>query len=149
MSETESKEIIKDKFLDKLWSDYRYSISRIDEQSLIISSGALGISLTFVKEIVPLKASIHTGLFFAAIICFAFTITVGFINHMFSARSILKRYIILNNTDFSKTDASVKERLNPWIGRINLALTLSLIVGIVLLITYCIINIYNYKQTGI
>jgi hypothetical protein len=148
MNTLDELEKVKEKFLDALWADFRYSISKSDDQALLISSGALGVSLTFVKDVVPLQDSICMGFFYASIFCFAFTIMVGFINHRISARTIWKRYVELNNTDLSKPGTAPKQKLNPWIERINSTLTISLIAGIFLLITYCIINISNYKVTS-
>jgi hypothetical protein len=82
----------KNKYLDDLHSDYRYSIDKTDYHALYISSGALAISLTFLKDIVPFKDAIWLFLFYIALIMFVLTILLGFLAHYLSSQLILSQY---------------------------------------------------------
>jgi hypothetical protein len=132
------REKIKQKYLDDLWEDLRYSISKFDEQLLIISGGALGISLSFIKDIVPLKDAIWIWLYYTAIGSFTFCIGFGFLNHLRSADSIYDRYEKVNN---EKYDFDLENNSKFW----NRLLTVSLTTGIITLVLFCIINIENYR----
>ena len=58
---------IKKEYLKDLYEDYKYSIEKFDTQHLYLSSEALGISLTFLKDLLPLGKVIHLWLFIVAI----------------------------------------------------------------------------------
>jgi hypothetical protein len=130
---------IKRDYLNSLWDDYKDSISKFDDQSLLISGGALGISLTFVKDIVPLDQSIHLWLFVLALICFVLTILFGFINHIISANTIKRTHQKASANDFTKP-------INNKIAGLNIFIAGSLVTGLILLVLYCTINIANYKE---
>ena len=135
----------KEKALDNTWNNYLYAIGKFDDQSLFISSGALGLSLTFIKDIVPIKDCIYIGLFYIAIICFLLTIVAGFINHFYSANTLRKAFDKTNNNE-SDTE-NYKEKHSKRIRNINRFLTGSLIIGLIGLVLYCVINISNYRTT--
>jgi hypothetical protein len=78
----------KDKYLKDLFEDLKYSISKFDDQSLLISSGALGLSLTFIKDIVPFQDSKFIFLFYCSLFLFIISMALGFIGHYISARQI-------------------------------------------------------------
>ncbi len=82
---------------DSYWDSYRDSIGKFDHQSLYISSGALGFSLTFVKEIVPFNKSIFIWIFILSICSFLATIILGFINQLISSETMRYSYLELEN----------------------------------------------------
>lgn len=64
------------------WDDIQSSAKTFEQNLLVISSGALGVSLAFVKDIVPLKQAVWLGLLYSSWICFAACIILT----VFSAR---------------------------------------------------------------
>ena len=78
----------KDKYLKDLFEDLKYSVSKFDSQTLAISGGALGFSLTFIKNIVPFSVAIHIWLLYISLALFIFTISFGLLGHYLSIRQI-------------------------------------------------------------
>lgn len=135
-----SKEEDKKNYLRGLWDDYVYSIQKFDEQTLLLSGGALGLSLTFIKDIVPLDGAIYMWSFYLAISFFVIVITLGFVAHLVSAKSIEKRIGKVENDDYSFT-------ANNTISIINIFNAIVLVLAIGFLVFYCIANISNYRKT--
>lgn len=130
----------KDKYIKDLYSDLKYSIGKFDTQTLIISGGALGFSLTFIKEIVPFTEAKFLELLYVALACFIFSIGVGFFGHYLSITQISKQIALVAE---EKYDEIKPDKSLP---RLNLSVLISLILGIILLVSYCVINIENKKN---
>ena len=129
----------KDNYLKDLYEDLKYSLSKFDSQALAISGGALGISLTFIKEIVPFENSIYTTLFYIALGFFIFTLTIGFVGHYLSSKQILDSIEKVSDEKYNEL------KQDKWIPRLNLTIVITLPLGIIFLVTYCILNIENLK----
>ncbi len=139
--------------LDNAWKDYSYAIKKFDEQSLFISSGALALSLTFIKDIVPLKESSYIAFFYISIILFLLTIVLGFLSHVVSSDTNMTVYkMLLERKEIKEDDKvaidKIDKKINNFqfstsktISRMNQVLTYSLIFGLISLVFYCIINI--------
>ena len=69
-------------FLETLKKDYRYNIELFDKQSVYIAGGALAISLTFIRDIVPLNMSIFLLLYYVSISFFALSILLSFLSFL-------------------------------------------------------------------
>lgn len=130
---------LKDDFLKILLEDYRYSISAFDSQTVALSGGALGLSLTFIKDIVPFENSTCLGLFFVAQIFFTLLILLAFIGHYRSMNSSLFRIEKALNDDFTATP-------DKWAKKINLIVVWLLPIAILTLLLYCAINISNSRR---
>ena len=145
---------------ESYWSGYNYAIKKFDEQSLVISSGALALSLTFIKDIVPLDKSCCIFLFYISIVLFLATIILGFINHFISSDIHKRMYVFtLNIDDMKKNGKSADEILvketqryeysekgSGKISSINKSVAFSLVFGLLFLVSYCIINISEYRE---
>ncbi|WP_156169804.1 hypothetical protein [Sphingobacterium sp. IITKGP-BTPF85] len=141
MSEQFDKE--KQEYINALQKDYRYSISKFDTQSLTIAGGALGIALTFIKDIAPLKQSIFNGLFYLSLIAFVITIMLGFIAHYYSGK------ILLKTIKLAEEDKLHEFKEDKFIPIYNFSVLIFLTLGLVSLITYCILNIEKVKKSEI
>jgi hypothetical protein len=130
----------KDKYLKDLFEDLKYSVSKFDTQALTIGGGALGLSLTFIKEIVPFDQSICIILFYFSLGLFISSISLGFIGHYISIKQISKSIEIVSQEKYSdlKTD--------KWIPRINLIVATTITAGILMLVIYCVINIEYQRK---
>ncbi|MFT3796491.1 hypothetical protein [Flavobacterium sp.] len=130
----------KDQYKKDLFEDLKYSLSKFDSQSLAISSGALGLSLTFIKEIVPFEESECIIFFYFALAFFIITLTLGFIGHYLSLRQISKS---IEKVDSDRISEIKVDKVIPII---NLTVVFSLTFGILCLVAYCVINIENKRQ---
>lgn len=126
-------EEIKREYIKDLYTDFRYGIEKFDTQALYLSSGALAISLTFLKDIVPINEAVCLILYYIALILFGLTILIGFVAHYISSRQIMARIKKIEQNDFNVQD-------NDWISLINKTIIATLVIGIGLLITFTMIN---------
>lgn len=65
-----------------LYHDLRYSVTNFDTLTLTIGGGGLGLSLTFIDSVVPLKDASYIFLFYGALILFTIGIMLSFIGHI-------------------------------------------------------------------
>jgi len=132
---SEDTEKINQEYLKDLYADYKYSIEKFDSQALYISSGALGLSLAFVKDIVPVKDAVALWLFYVAMWLFVLVILIGFIAHYRSSK-------LIDNTmklvDEGKLD-QIKE--DKSIDRTNKIIIGVLILGISALVLFVNLNL--------
>jgi hypothetical protein len=125
----------KDKYLKDLFEDLKYSVSKFDTQALTIGGGALGLSLTFIKEIVPFDQSIYIILFYFSLGLFILSISLGFIGHYISIKQISTSIETVSQEKYSELKS------DKWIPKINLIVALTITLGILMLVIYCVINI--------
>jgi hypothetical protein len=131
----------KEQYIKDLFEDLKYSLSKFDSQSLAISSGALGLSLTFIKEIVPFNKSEYIILFYISLGLFILTLTLGFIGHYLSLRQISK------SIEKVEKDKISEIKVDNVIPKINLTVAISLPLGILFLVLYCVLNIENVRNS--
>ncbi len=126
-------EEIKRDYIKDLYTDFRYGIEKFDTQALYLSSGALAISLTFLKDIVPISEAVYLILYYLALILFGLVILIGFVAHYISSRQIMARIKKIEQNDFNVQDYD-------WISLINKTIIATLVIGIGLLIAFTMIN---------
>ncbi|WP_373060522.1 hypothetical protein [Zunongwangia sp. H14] len=131
---------LKEEYKKDLLEDLRYSVSKFDTQVLTIASGAIAISLTFIKEIVPIKYAVAEWLFLLALMCFIICLTLGFISHYLSIKKISES---IDKIDENRIEEITSEE---WIPKINLGMVIILPLGILLLTSYSLINMKHYKE---
>lgn len=136
----------KENYIRELNQDLRYSASKFDGQTLAISGGALGVSLTFIKDIVPFQTSSFLGLFFAAQFFLIASMLLGFVSHYVSLRGTESNIEKANLGDFEGiiTDNA---SANKCIRRCNFSVLMFLTLGVVLLVLYCGVNIVSAKDS--
>lgn len=130
---------VKQQYLEDLYEDYKYSIEKFDTQHLYLSSGALAISLAFLKDLVPLGKAIHLWLFIVAIWIFVSAILIGFIAHYRSSKLIADRIKLIDEERYDelKEDTSIH--------KINKFLIALLFLGISILVLFVSINLICYE----
>src|SRR4051812_40324343 len=68
----------------QVWSDMQAGSDEFDRGLLTLSSGALALSLAFIKDVVPFAKSVHIPLLFISWISFALCIIVTLASFRFS-----------------------------------------------------------------
>jgi hypothetical protein len=126
-----------------LEKDYRYNIDHFDKQSIYIASGALAISLTFIKDILPIENIYYLGFYYASILSFSISIILGFLSFLISSELIFKRLRLLKAEKFKETKRDIITRILIFA---NAAL---ISFGILLLASFTIININHSKKITI
>jgi hypothetical protein len=126
--------------LDDLKKGYRYNIENYDKQAIYISSGALAISLTFIKNIVPIDYLTNLWLYFCAISFLTISIILGLLSFLISSTKISRNLKAAENLDFEKY------KNDSTTNTINWANGLLIVMGIIMLVIFTSINLSHYKS---
>lgn len=140
MAETNQEE--KEKYLKQLAEDYKYSISKFDNLTTFIGGGALLISLTFIKDIVPIEYLTIKWVYYLSLGCFIASMLIGFIAHYKSAIISYDKY---TKIFFNQPVISGKS----IVSKLNLCILIAVISGIILLSFFTTYNIENYQKIKI
>lgn len=158
----EKNENIKDpKFSDeqlKGWEDYRSSIydqqtkshDSFEKAMTFITSGALALTLTFHDKIVPVGNAKAIFLIAIGWVLLAFTLFVNLVSHYLSSKSLNKSadeidQVISYQLTFDEFNRNLDSR-NRNIDRLNKSTIWTLGIGLLAIIMYVTINIYNGKK---
>lgn len=143
----------------KGWEDYRSSIyeqqtkshDSFEKAMTFLSSGALALTLTFHDKIVPTQNASWVSLIALGWLFLAATLFLNLLSHYRSSMSLNKSAdeidkVISYELSFEDFNSNLEERNNS-INRLNNITIWLLGIGLVLVIVYVTINIYNGKET--
>lgn len=133
------------------WKEYRLSVleqkSKSDDDFekyiTFIASGALGLTITFIDKISPLKESIVVWVIALGWVLLAFTLFINLLSHFLSSKyneqtvqdidDEIEYEVLINKIDVR----------NKTISGLNLSSIILLGLGIISILIYTIINAYN------
>lgn len=114
-----------------------------DRAVLTVSVAALGFSLAFIKDIVPLFTATHSALLYLSWLCFVLAIIITLASYFTSQCAIAaqlalaERYYLLHDEDALKTRPKLAT-LTDWF---NMAGAVSFVVGILATCAFVAINL--------
>jgi hypothetical protein len=114
-NEPSRAEKLHDEYRKKVWEDSKSGSENFDKYLITFSSGALGLSLTFIKDIVPLKDAIWIPSLIVSWVAFIVCILVTLISFRISILALEKMSPALD--DFylkGNVDAFNKHMEDPW-----------------------------------
>lgn len=123
-------------YLDLLNKVYFESSTQFDKQLLFVASGALGLSLAFIKDIIVLSKATNKELLLLSWISFGLVILINVISHYTSLKAI--NYKIEN---INKKRDRFSQSFNSVTKYFNIMMIVFLASGLVLLIVFIGINI--------
>ena len=131
------------------WKEYRKSVyenkikSEDDYEKYItlISSGALGLSITFIEKVVPLQTATSKWLLIVGWVLLTVTLLVSLLSHFFS-RKFSEKTIedVDNNANFEIISNNINRR-NNYIDIFNFTTIMTLFLGIISIVIFISINI--------
>jgi len=133
------------------WKEYRLSVleqkSKSDDDFekyiTFIASGALGLTLTFIDKISPLKESIAIWVIVFGWVLLALTLFINLLSHFLSSRYNEKTVQDIDDEiEYDELINRIDER-NKIISRLNLASIILLGTGIISILIFTTINAYN------
>lgn len=125
-----------DKYLDKIYEAYFESAKQFDKHILFIASGALGISFSFIKDIVNLNDAICNSILIISWIDLALVILLSLLSHYISKQALNEKLKLFYHAKQTKAD-----KLNNIVKYLNISMIIMLVLGIILLVTFVGINI--------
>lgn len=123
-------------YYEQLSKAFFESSIQFDKQILFISSGALGLSFTFIQDIVDLETADNKWLLITAWILFIAVIFLSLISHYISIQAINKRI-----ENIEKVNDSNSEALNKIVKFLNRIMILFIMLGLITLISFVFDNI--------
>jgi hypothetical protein len=141
--------------LHKEWIDYRNSVSDNKSKSQddfekyinLMASGGIILSITFMEKIVTIDKAICKYLIVLGMFLMVATLLSNLYSHY---KSMLDCDATIRDIDYEKYDAIFKniEKRNKVINRLNRTSIWSLIIGIILIISFATINIYTMNYSN-
>ncbi|AWW30142.1 hypothetical protein DN752_08420 [Echinicola strongylocentroti] len=141
---------MKTKEEENQWKEYRLSIleqkskSEDDFEKYItyISSGALGLTVTFIDKISPLKESVYVWIIILGWGLFALTLFLNLFSHYLSSRYNEKTINEIDmDIDYSMLLENIDKR-NEKISCLNISSIISLGTGILFVLIFSSLNAY-------
>jgi len=133
------------------WKEYRLSIleqkSKSDDDFekyiTLIASGALGLTLTFIDKISPLKESVAVWVIAIGWILLALTLFINLVSHFLSSK--FNEKTIQDIDDKINYDILIEriDNRNKIISNLNLISIILLGLGIIKILIFTIINAYQ------
>jgi hypothetical protein len=90
MLERTRAEELYDQHRDKVWDDIKSGTEAFDKNMLTFSSGALALSLAFIKDVVPLSKAIWLASLIGSWIAFVICILITLFSFRFSIKALEK-----------------------------------------------------------
>ena len=125
------------------WEDIQSSTDSFDQSLLAVSSGALGVSLAFIKDVVPLKEAVWLTLLYASWVSFAACIVLTVFSFRLSIKAqerhleYLPKYYLEGNQEYSTRKSGYAKTLTVFTW---LAAALFL-VGLTCTVIFCVENV--------
>jgi len=131
----EEEDIDKEHY-NQLFELYKESGAQFDKQILYIASGALGLTMTFISDVVSLACAQHKFLLSVLWSLLTLIILISLLSHYLSLKAMNHRMQNL----YKKKDKNSKI-LNTWVEGLNIAMLVGLPIGIALIILFISLNI--------
>lgn len=123
-------------YYEQLSKAYFESSVQFDKQILFIASGALGISFTFINDIIDLSCSVWKGILFTSWILFALVILFSLLSHYYSKQAINNKM-----ENIEKENHTQSGKLNDKVVLLNKLMIAFNILGLFTLLIFIYINI--------
>lgn len=122
-------------YWNQLFETYKESATLFEKNLLYITSGALGISITFLSDIVDLNKAIFFYLLFLAWSIFTLVILISLISHYCSMKSLN------HEMKYFLKDKKPKNIYSKLVKRMNISMIIGLPLGLVFLILFLSLNL--------
>lgn len=136
------------KHVTQAWTDQQASSDSFDNNLLTFSSAALGLSIAFIKDIVPLEQAEWLKFLYGSWIAFAVCIVVTVFSFQIAAQAQRAHTIALADY-YLKSDASALTRSSAWSKLLpvcSLLGSLCLLVGIGCTLLFASKNVTHFKE---
>lgn len=136
------------KHVAQAWADQQASSDAFDNNLLTFSSAALGLSLAFIKDVVPLQSAEWLRWLYCSWISFGGCIVVTIASFQFAVQSqrlhsqLLARFYLQNQQH-------AFDKANPWTRAITTCAvtgSLLLVLGVISTVVFASKNVTHYKE---
>ncbi len=143
--------MVKSKKEIEQWKEYRLSLLEekgksdddFEKYITFIASGGLGLTLTFIDNISPLKESICVWVIVLGWFSLAATLFVNLLSHYISSANNTKTIQDIDDDLSYENILSNIDRRNKLVSRLNLSSIIALGLGILCILIFTSINAYH------
>lgn len=141
----------KTKEIKQAWIEYRKSVlvekgksdDDFEKYITFIASGSLGLTLTFIDKISPLKESIYIWVIIIGWFFLASTLFINLLSHFLSSKYNEKTIQDIDDEIDYNTLIKFIDKRNKRVSNLNLSSIILLGLGILCIIIFTTINAYN------
>ena len=137
------------KHIAQAWMDQQASTDAFDNNLLTFSSAALGLSIAFIKDIVPLESAEWLKTLYFSWAAFAGCILVTIASFQVAVQAQLAQQKTLSDY-YLLGDHSAIERKSRWSRALPICAGIGsvfLLLGIVLTLVFASLNVSHYKES--
>lgn len=132
------QEQVDDKHWEHLFEAYKESSTQFDKNILYISSGALGLSMTFLSDVVDLPNATCKVLLTISWVVLTLTILISLVSHYLSMKAL--------NLEMKNLYLDVKNKMDKWVKGLNISMLVTLPLGILFLVIFISINLNSMAK---
>jgi hypothetical protein len=135
--------------ITQVWEDIQSGTDSFDNNMLALSSGALGVSLAFIKDIVPMGKAVCLTLLMASWIAFAVCIVITIVSFQVSIAALKEHRGFLNKVFASRTHEVFNHKtfLRKVLTGCTYAAGFFFIAGLSCTMVFVIKNVENVNMT--
>jgi hypothetical protein len=145
-------EKLHDEFRRKVWEDSTSGSENFDKYLITFSTGALALSLSFIKDIVPLKDAVWIPCLIASWIAFILAILVTLISFRISLYALEKMVPVLDDFYLNgKVDAFNRHLESWWTKAVDWSAYVGIfffVVGLIFTMMFVSENVLGAKRMG-
>lgn len=127
-------------YWNQLFQTYKESATLFEKNLLYITSGALGISITFLSDIVDLDTACFFYLLISAWSIFTVVILLSLIAHYCSMKSMN------HEMKYFLKEKKPKNRFEKWVKKMNVSMIIGLPLGLVFLVLFLSLNLTSMSK---
>ena len=140
-----------DKHRDKVWEDIKSSTESFDKYMLTFSSGALALSLAFIKDTVPLKTAVWIPSLLLSWGAFVLCIVTTLVSFRFSIKALENTIPALNEYYLQGKQDAFNRHLKSWWSKAIDCCTVGQIVffalGVILTMAFVVANVWEERMS--
>ena len=152
MTEPTRAEKLHDEYRRKVWEDSTSGSENFDKYLITFSTGALALSLTFIKDIVPLRNATCIPLLILSWVTFTLCILVTLVSFRISIRALERMSPVLDDFYLNgNVDAFNKHLEDPWtkaVDKCAWAGIILFVLGLIFTMIFVSANVLEAKKMG-
>jgi hypothetical protein len=136
---------------DKVWEDIKSGTESFDKYMLTFSSGALALSLAFIKDVVPLGRAVWITSLIGSWIAFVLCILVTLMSFQFSIKALESTIPALNEYYLQRKEDAFNRHLQSFwsraVGWCTLGQAISFALGVIFTMMFVIVNVREDRMS--
>lgn len=149
MAEKSRAEELHDEYRRKIWDDTKSGSENFDKYMLAFSSGAFGLSLGFIKDVVKPENAVALWWLFASWICFLLCILITLLSFRVSIRALERMVSCLDDFYLKGNENAFNNHLNDlWTKAVDWCAYLAIVFFVAALTCTMVFVAKNFRKVN-